>query len=218
MENQPKDDELAALESDALALKESILTDTGGDALTAICKELVRTRRALEAVTDQTHFLMRNAELSSLLLSAGDESLFASQPDEAVIDARFPMAPEDGFSFLEYSPSGQPFRWTGPTEAFSFRIPIDRSSALRGTLELVATVDPINYEKLACFADGTEIALQRARRTSRFTFELPSGSSGTPTQLIFLVTALRVPKDEDSRSADTRKIGVAFSKLTLERA
>jgi hypothetical protein len=161
---------------------------------------------------------MQHAEMSSLLLSPDDGSIFASRPDSAVIDARFPMAPDDGFSFLEYSPSGQPFRWTGPTEAFNFSVAIDRSFPLCGALELVATVDPINYEKLACFADGTEIPLQRARRTSRFTFELPTRTSGVPTQLTFLVTALKIPKDEDSRSGDARKIGVAFSKLVLEQA
>src|ERR1700733_12839398 len=62
-------------------------------------------------------------------------------PTSARIEASHSLSSEDGFYHLEYEQNGRPYRWTGPSPEFAFRLYVDRTVPLKLELEIGYMID-----------------------------------------------------------------------------
>ena len=117
---------------------------------------------------------------------------------------------------LERTQNGVSFRWTSANPSTTFLLPISRVRRLGLTIDIVAVVKPEYLQQMQVMVDGEPSAyeLWYEDGINRARLNLPARSNGEVTQLEVRVPATHSPQ-EFGDSTDSRKIGIAISKLTV---
>jgi len=140
----------------------------------------------------------------------------AALPTRYDVTADQLLAAQDGFYQLEWGPEGA-FRWTGPGADVHFEAWIDRSAPLVATLQLFHFGAPPNAQEMTLLVDGTTYALSRQDNGKVLTSEpiAPAEADG-PTRVTLRVPHVHSPSSRGAK--DRRVLGVAFQRLTIDRA
>ena len=163
-----------------------------------------------------TDAVARIGELTEAL--AGMAKLAPGGRDEAPspidIDADGVAPFAGGFYRREEDSEGRPFRWTGRTDFFEFRVAADRNFEWAFTLE-VKSNPHVSASSLRAYVDYVEIPV--TVESAKFVRGiLPRRAfSGMATITFYLPTKF-VPSVVDPRIKDARTLGLAFYGLRLE--
>jgi hypothetical protein len=203
------------------ALTREIRDDLGEhNVLDALARELAASRLAMAELTAEVVALRREVDVIKLLQRSRDILLPQARLQyagrrKATIEAAMPMPAERGFYALERDGVGNPFRWTGPTQAFHFDFHLDRSVPLRFVLQM-----PLwgaeHAQGLRASCDDMGMPLLRRPGNRVLDFEgvlLPRESLGV-TRLTFLADHLSTVTSNEEDGA-TRQLGVPFLRLNV---
>jgi hypothetical protein len=177
------------------------------DEIADLHREIGELRRELAALGD--YQAMRDRWLTI----GGETSRAVRLPRLAVVEPTLPMRTSDGFYPLEHTGGGIAFRWTGPSAQFSFNVFVDRSRGADLRLETINCIDAELQKNLGLLVDGESVPLEISQEETAFTVTaaLPAHEDGRSTNLVFVLPAVLSPPE----SADTRLLGVAFTRLTV---
>lgn len=149
-------------------------------------------------------------------------------PSRAAVTAESQLKPEDGFYGLEAAASGAAFRWTGPSRSFFFTLLVNRDKPRRLTLKVMdfslkqmgvsdgasavgVRVDGENAKSLGSDLEGGGVLA--------FHYEtLAAPGSPRPTHVEIISPRTWQPSAVDSKSSDTRHLGLAFHALSIGEA
>jgi hypothetical protein len=172
--------------------------------LCATLSDQLRQLRVYQSFTDRVVLLQEIRESQSL-------------PVSARICASHALPPEDGFYQLEYESNGRPFRWTGPSPEFTFRLYVDRTAPLALELQIGFMIDIALQSDITAMLDGVELPLDWTMGKSDGNHickaVLPAGSGNQVTQLMFMVPHVLQPPG----NSDPRLLGVAFRELRIQQ-
>ncbi len=186
--------------------------------LRSLAAEFIRVNRAYSGLIARMAAVEVTATLHDRIAGENRETDFARYPQSLTIDAAFALSAESGFYHLEYDQSGKPYRWTGPEPTFWFEVFVDR----RGAAELVLRYSQLYLQTpgqyVRCFVDGVEIDVETVPVDGEFEVRavLPPRADAGGTVVSFVCPGVRSPGEMDY-SGDTRKLGLAFRWLRVER-
>ncbi|HEX4295250.1 MAG TPA: hypothetical protein VHZ29_14035 [Rhizomicrobium sp.] len=177
------------------------------DEIADLHREIAELRRELGALGD--YQAMRDRWLTI----GGETSRTVRLPRLVVVEPTLPMRTSDGFYPLEHTGGGIAFRWTGPSAQFSFNVFVDRSRGADLRLETINCMDAELQKNLGLLVDGESVPVEISQEETAFTVTaaLPAHDDGRSTNLVFVLPAVLSPPE----SADTRLLGVAFTRLTV---
>jgi hypothetical protein len=172
-----------------------------------LSREIAGLKRELSALADYQEARDRWLVLDDLV----EKNLHL--PRIVVIEPDQLLRPRDGFYPVEYTSSGVPFRWTGPSVQFSFDLYIDRRHGADLRLEVLNSVDFSAQKNLTLLVDSTIVPLKITQEGNGFNASavLPRSTEGRSTSIVFVLPAVIVPPE----SNETRSLGVAFGRLTV---
>lgn len=199
-------------EEDVDARLRTLLGKRGPDLVKSLVEELGNLNRELAGLKRELAALTDYQAARDHWLALEDASLrVARLPKLVVIEPDQAMRVQDGFYPIEYTASGTPFRWTGPSVKFCFDIYIDRAHGADIRLDVLNCIDFEVQKNLTLLADAETIPLDVVPDESGFvaTAYLPPRSGGRGTSLAFILPATLQPPE----SSDTRKLGVAFGRF-----
>lgn len=191
--------------------------------LDALARELAAGRLAITELTQELTGLKRELEAIRLVQKSRDILLPQARNQyagrrKAVVEAGMPMPADHGFYALERDGVGNPFRWTGPSQAFHFDFHLDRSVPLRFVLQM-----PLwgGDHAAGLRATSDDITLPLVRRTGNrvLDFEgvlMPREALGV-TRLTFIADHVSTVTSETDENA-TRQLGVPFLRLSVSEA
>ncbi|HEV8689465.1 MAG TPA: hypothetical protein VGQ91_04145 [Ideonella sp.] len=191
--------------------------------LEALARELATGRLALAELTQELAGVKRELDAIRLVQKSRDILLPQARAQyagrrKAVVEAGMPMPSDRGFYGLERDGLGNPFRWTGPTQAFHFDFHLDRSVPLRFVLQM-----PLwgaeHAQGLRAICDEMTLGLVRRSGNRMLDFEgmlLPREALGV-TRLTFVAEHMSVASSDADEGA-TRQLGVPFLRLSVSEA
>jgi hypothetical protein len=188
--------------------------------LDALARELAASRLAMVELTAEVAALRHEMDAIKLVQKSRDILLPQARLQyagrrKATVEAGMPMPAERGFYALERDGVGNPFRWTGPTQAFHFDFHLDRAVPLRFVLQMpLWGADHAQGLRASC--DEMSLPLLRRPGNRVLDFEgvlLPRESLGV-TRLTFLADRLSTVSSNDEDGA-TRQLGVPFLRLNV---
>ena len=123
--------------------------------------------------------------------------------------------PDQGFYNSETSGAGKLYRWT--KQNFYFDVPINRETEKKIELHLSSAIKPELLDHIVCYADESEVFLEKTASKKGVTFEgvLEKNSSSNMTRLSFHAIAAYTPKDLNPEVEDNRELAVTFTNLTI---
>lgn len=210
--------------------RDKLLTEVDLSSPQALVKSLTTMIGRLE-INQETQLstinqIQKLLEVRDIVLS--DEAKLPSFPgiSNITINADMPMEGGRGFYELEFNSAGAPYRWTGPENAFSFRLLLDRSQDLNLTLTAVNTLDKLNRESLLCNVNGVSIELepdtvigQKDEAAIAFSGVLPALADtqrfNSSSLLKFYVPSVLRPAELWEDNSDQRLLGLAFTSLEI---
>lgn len=131
------------------------------------------------------------------------------------LDAGRFLSPFSGFYPVESDAATGLFRWTGPTNEFTFHLDLDRKPAAHFELRLLGALKAEQCEGLMLVADGGQVPLRIDRTPEGYSahFQLAPAKQAF-TILMFIVPRIFRPADIHD-SDDLRPLGVRFRDLKL---
>lgn len=191
--------------------------------LDALARELAAGRLALSELTSEIASLRRELDAIRLVQKSRDILLPQARNQyagrrKAVVEAGMPMPADHGFYALERDGVGNPFRWTGPSQAFHFDFHLDRSVPLRFVLQMPLWGGD-HAEGLRATSDDMTVPLVRRAGNRVLDFEgllMPREALGV-TRLTFISDHVSTVTSDADESA-TRQLGVPFLRLTIGEA
>ena len=139
--------------------------------------------------------------------------------EKVSISATMAFRANQGLRKLEYTESGQHFRWTGANEEeCTFLIPIDRSKPRNLTIDFLEAgplADGRPFELIG-FLDGvqTKFKLRRKNGFCHFSTKILKWADQKNVTFLSLKIPTWIPSQEDSKSSDQRTLGLAFVSLS----
>jgi hypothetical protein len=191
--------------------------------LDALARELAAGRLAITELTQQIAGLQHELDAIRLVQKSRDillpqaRSQYAGRR-KAVVEAGMPMPADHGFYALERDGVGNPFRWTGPSQAFHFDFHLDRSVPLRFVLQMPLWGGD-HAVGLRAMSDDMTLPLVRRAGNRVLDFEgllMPREALGV-TRLTFITDHVSTVTSDTDESA-TRQLGVPFLRLTVAEA
>jgi hypothetical protein len=191
--------------------------------LDALAREFAAGRLAIAELTQEMAGLKRELEAIRLVQKSRDILLPQARNQyagrrKAVVEAGMPMPADHGFYALERDGVGNPFRWTGPGQAFHFDFHLDRSVPLRFILQMPLWGGD-HAAGLRAISDEMTLPLVRRAGNRVLDFEgvlMPREALGV-TRLTFVAERVStVTSDTDENP--TRQLGVPFLRLTVNEA
>lgn len=191
--------------------------------LDALSSALAAERLAVAELSEEIAGLKRELEAVRLVQKSRDILLPQARAQYAgrrkmVVEAGAPMPADRGFYGLERDGLGNPFRWTGPTQAFHFDFHLDRSVPLRFVLRMPMWGSE-HAHGLRAMSDDMTLALTRRPGNRVLDFEgllMPRETLGL-TRLTF-VCERTSPATSEADEGVTRHLGVPFLRLTVGEA
>jgi hypothetical protein len=193
------------------------------DVLDALSRALAAERLAVAELTEEIAGLKRDLEAVRLVQKSRDILLPQARAQYAgrrkvVVEAGGPMPADHGFYGLERDGLGNPFRWTGPTQAFHFDFHLDRSVPLRFSLRMPMWGSE-HAQGLRAMSDDVTLVLTRRPGNRVLDFEgllMPREQLGA-TRLTFIAERTS-PASSEADEGVTRHLGVPFLRLTVGEA
>jgi hypothetical protein len=190
------------------------------EVLDALARELAVSRLAMAEVSAELSALRLEMEANRLVQKSRDILLPQARQQYAgrrkmVVEAGMPMPAERGFYALERDGVGNPFRWTGPTQAFHFDFHLDRSVPLRFVLQMPMW-GAEHAQGLRASCDEMTLPLSKRPGNRVLDFEgvlLPRESLGV-TRLTFVAPRLSTVTSSEEDGV-TRQLGVPFLRLNV---
>lgn len=188
--------------------------------LDALARELAASRVAMAELTTEVMALRREMEAIKLVQKSRDILLPEARLQyagrrKATVEAGMPMPAERGFYALERDGIGNPFRWTGPTQAFHFDFHLDRAVPLRFVLQMpLWGADHAQGLRASCDDIGLPLLRRPGNRVLDFEGVLLPRESLGVTRLTFLAERLSPVSSNDEDGA-TRQLGVPFLRLNV---
>jgi hypothetical protein len=135
-------------------------------------------------------------------------------PSSSFLDVRDFMDCADGIYALEYTPAGEPFRWTGPGDRTRFSFFVDRSVEIRARVKIHSRGRLTDRDAVAVAIDGIVYRLSPAERADELvTGPVESRLGRSRTDMILHVPVMFTP---DPPNEDRRRLGIAITGITLE--
>ena len=174
----------------------------------------IRLLLAERAVAEQAS---RIAELTAALAgltgveqpSAGDQTIVVDA------DAVSPLAL--GFYHREFDKLGRPFRWTGKSDLFEFRVRLNRGAPWSFELELQGNPN-VDMKKLRGFVDYIEIPVEIDDANKIVSGTIPERIFGATATVSFLLPNTYVPSVINPTVQDDRTLGLIFYELRAKAA
>jgi hypothetical protein len=206
------------------ALSREIRDELGEqNVLDALARELAAGRLAIAELTHEMAGLKRELEAIRLVQKSRDILLPQARNQyagrrKAVVEAGMPMPADHGFYALERDGVGNPFRWTGPSQAFHFDFHLDRSVPLRFVLQMPLWGGD-HASGLRAMSDEMNLPLVRRAGNRVLDFEgllLPREALGV-TRLTFIAERVSTVTSDSDENA-SRQLGVPFLRLAVNEA
>lgn len=142
------------------------------------------------------------------------ETPLCKPPSISRLDAPDFSEAAEGIHFLEYTPSGVGFHWTGPDQVTRFTMFVDRSVPVMVRLSLFLTGRLSDTDVLTADIDGVVYPFSRTGRKGVLVAGPVAPRAGErKTDILLHVPVMFSP---DSGSGDTRWLGVAITSIALE--
>lgn len=190
------------------------------DIVATLVKDLVEVRKEVAVLSSM---LQTNEALQTLIgLNAlpFSDALVASveAPDSYSTIASDVWDPANGFYFLEWTSTGEAYRWVGPKPYCEFEFAIDRETPKAFALTVIGCHGDFAVEDIICTIDGRSVALTVAPREDGedgaiLSGEIPSLLGRTSAKLRF-IAPLVTPASGD----DDRELCFTVSALTVDEA
>jgi hypothetical protein len=206
------------------ALSREIRDELGEqNVLDALARELAAGRLAIAELTQEMAGLKRELEAIRLVQKSRDILLPQARNQyagrrKAVVEAGMPMPADRGFYALERDGVGNPFRWTGPSQAFHFDFHLDRSVPLRFVLQMPLWGGD-HAGGLRAMSDEMSLPLVRRAGNRVLDFEgllMPREALGV-TRLTFVAEHVSTVTSDSDETA-SRQLGVPFLRLAVTEA
>jgi hypothetical protein len=135
-------------------------------------------------------------------------------PRTVTIDASQSLYPRNGFHGLEYGARGVPFSWTGPAQAFSFDIFVDRTHGAELELRALSCINFDKQKDITLLANGEDVPVTVAKNGTGLVLNavLPPRDDDRATNLVFRVPEVMKPPSPN----DKRLLGIAFHSLSVQ--
>lgn len=115
------------------------------------------------------------------------------------------------------------FQWTGPSTTTTLHAPLDRSSPLRLSIQVMASLAPFVFDSLRLRVDDVPLEAHAVPGDgcTVVTATIPAATLSDPapaTRIVLEVAEVIRPSDLDPASTDDRELGLAISELVIEPA
>jgi hypothetical protein len=162
-------------------------------------------------IGELTEALARLANLAQSTAAPGEQTV--------VVDADAVSPFSLGFYHREFDKLGRPFRWTGKSDIFEFRLGLDRNAAWSFAIELQPNPN-VDMKKLRAFVDYVEVPAEIDDSGKFVTGRIPERLFGTSVTVSFLLPNRFVPSAINPAAQDSRQLGIIFyeMRLTMEQA
>ena len=197
-------------------VRAALLDKRGSELILSLVEEIVNLNIRTELALRQIQALKSFESLKDHLITVDAAKTADPRPTALKLDASQLFNPKDGFHNLEYSPTGVPYRWTGPTREFSFNVFVGRTQPVALALRATKLMEPELQSELVLIADGEPMNLTFEREDDAWVARavLPARTDLGATHLVFVSASVASPPD----SADARTLGIAFSELDVRPA
>jgi hypothetical protein len=169
----------------------------------------IRLVLAERAVAEQA---TRIAELTAALAGLTGATQPSATGDEIVVDADAVSPLALGFYHRELDKLGRPFRWTGKSDLFEFRLRLNRSVPWSFAVELQSNPN-VDMTMLRGFVDYSEIPVDVDETSKTVSGTIPERYFGTNATLSFLLPNTYVPSTINPAAQDNRTLGLIFYEL-----
>lgn len=193
---------------------QQLLAKRGQELVRGLIEEVTNLHREIAALRRELGALGEYQAMRDRWLALdGPASRAVRLPRITIVEPDQLLRPRDGFYPQEYTSTGIPFRWTGPTPQFSFDVFVDRAMGADLKLEALNCIDYDTQSKLSLLVDGERVPLEVTREELGFTATavLPQRDDARSSNLVFVLSSVLQPPE----SNDPRLLGVAFGRLTV---
>ncbi len=182
-----------------------------------LIERVVKQEVALEKLTKEVDEFKKFEQLNSAIIDSGLLQSPTILKDNYEVRASSKLLPDQGFYNSETSGAGLLYRWT--KQNFYFDIPVRRETEKKIKLHLSSAIKPELLEHIVCYANESEIFLEKTSSKKGVTFKgiLEKTSSSNITRLSFHTTAAYTPKELNPEVEDSRELAVTFTKLTISQ-
>jgi hypothetical protein len=169
----------------------------------------IRLLLAERAIAEQA---ARMAELTAALAGLTGIEAPSATGQSIVVDADAVSPLALGFYHREFDKLGRPFRWTGKSDLFEFRVRLNRNAAWAFELELQANPN-VEMKKLRGFVDYIEIPVEVGDANKTVSGIIPERIFGATATVSFLLPNTYVPSIINPDVQDNRTLGLIFYEL-----
>jgi hypothetical protein len=194
-------------------VRSALLDKRGSELILALIDEIANLTVRTELALRQIQALKSFESLQDHLITVDTPTTGDPRPTILKLDAAQLLNPGDGFHNLEYSLSGVPYRWTGPSQEFSFNVFVSRARPVEMALRATRLMDPKLQSDVVLLADGEPMSLKFVEEGDKWVARtvLPIRTDLGATHLTFVLASVGSPPN----SADTRILGIAFHDLEI---
>jgi hypothetical protein len=174
----------------------------------------IRVLLAERAVAEQAS---RIADLTAALAALTGVEQPSAGHQTIVVDADAVSPLALGFYHREFDKLGRPFRWTGKSDLFEFRVRLNRGAPWSFELELQGNPN-VDMKKLRGFVDYIEIPVEIDDANKIVSGTIPERIFGTTATVSFLLPNTYVPSVLNPAVQDNRTLGLIFYELRAKLA
>jgi hypothetical protein len=154
----------------------------------------------------------RIAELTQALAQLTDVGQPSAAGQTLVVDADAVSPFSLGFYHRELDKLGRPFRWTGRSDVFEFRLRLNRNVSWSFEMEVQPNPN-VDTKKLRGFVDFIEIPVEIDDAGKTVKGLVPERYFGTSATVTFLLPNTYVPSTVNPSVQDNRTLGLIFYEL-----
>jgi hypothetical protein len=172
-----------------------------------LVREIAELRLQLRTVASSVAALASYQEISDQLQPTEQGGTTPALPRSVRLDASQHLQLLDGFYALEYTESGQAYRWTGPSRRFRFAVWVDRTVPIDVRLHVIFPASLANIVNTRLFVDDVAHALFYNDSDKVF------AATGVPPRAFYGLTIFEfeiASPYEDKIPSDHRELGIPF--------
>ena len=194
-------------------VRSALLDKRGSELILSLIEEIANLNIRLEQALRQIQALRSFESLQDHLIAIDPPRTADPRPAVVKLDASQLLNPSDGFHNLEYSLSGVPYRWTGPSREFSFNLFVSRAHPVEMVLRATRLMEPQLQSEVVLIADGEPMNVKFVQDGDKWAARtvLPARKDLGATNLTFVLATVGSPPN----STDTRTLGIAFHDLEI---